>query len=146
MPYVFPAKPYRFGQMGSMGDAAYMILKQFQFPHEYAENEKNCFCRWDSDRVFQQQNDHANACVKKHTGKGPLALEFWFDRSSDEQVLEFIKEFLKADPNVKWTGYRVLGSVHRGNGYPIFTLELFAKPADSTTEVYSGRIAPNVES
>lgn len=51
---------------------------------------------------------------------------------------------LKADKTIAWSGYRVLGTVNRGNGYPVWTLEIFAKGPDSDTEVYTGQVAPNV--
>ena len=146
MKTVFPAKRYQPGQMGSLGKASYMILKQHDFPWEFPDEEVNLFLEEDSDRVFAQRHEHAHACVKKHTKGGELSLGSWFKAATDKEVLEFIKEFIQADPSITWTGYRILGTVHRGNGFPVFTLQIFAKPVNSKTKVYSGCIAPNVES
>ena len=140
---VFTARKFQPNQMFSLGNASYMIIRQYNFPNTYEDNE-NHMTR-DSDRVFQQKYEHAMECVKKHTrSSGNLYLDSWLEKAKDTEVIEFIKEFLNADQNVQWTGFRILGSVG-GNGSNIYTLELFAKSPDSTTEVYSGREAPNVE-
>jgi hypothetical protein len=40
----------------------------------------------------------------------------------------------------------LLGSVNHGSGYPVWSLQLFAKHPDSKTVVYTGEKAPNVRS
>jgi hypothetical protein len=65
-------------------------------------------------------------------------------RAKDQQVIDFLVDVLKADKSVTWTGYRVLGTVNRSNGHPVWTLEIFAKDLKSDTEVYTGQDAPNV--
>ena len=55
------------------------------------------------------------------------------------------RSLLKADSEVKWSGFRVLGTVNPSNGYVVWSLGLFAKRRGSKTKVYSGERAPNVE-
>jgi hypothetical protein len=119
-----------------------MLLKQYQFPHTYDPRDK--LAAADSDRCFQSDYDHARRCFQQHTGTGEMGLEYWLKSANDEQVIAFLKDILKADASIEWTGYRILGSVHRGNGYAVWTLELFAKHPESSTEVYTGAEAPNV--
>jgi hypothetical protein len=142
MNQVFRARKYLPSQMGSLGKASYMIIKQTNFPNKYDENED--LTRMDSDRVFEQDYNHAQACVKKHTGSGELGLALWFENNTDKKILAFIIEFIKADKKVAWTGYRIMGTISQ-SGYAIWTLELFAKQPTSKTKVYSGLVAPNVE-
>ena len=144
MKQVYKAQPYRSGQMGSFGNAACMLLRQYQFPDTYQDHEHHVY--WDSDRCFSSDFDNARRCFEKHTGTGELGFESWLSDAKDQQVIDFIVDILKADKNIKWTGYRALGSVHRGNGYPVWTLEVFAKDPASDTKVYSGFTAPNVRS
>ncbi|OHA81675.1 MAG: hypothetical protein A2675_02860 [Candidatus Yonathbacteria bacterium RIFCSPHIGHO2_01_FULL_51_10] len=139
---VLTANFYRSGAMGSLGDASYMLLRQFQFPDTYSSMDS--LTSRDSDRLFQQEYQHATRCFKEHTGRGELAFETWLHRAFDGDVIKFLTDILKADPLVRWTGYRVTGSVHRGNGHAIFHFELFAKHPTSHTEVYTGSNAPNV--
>lgn len=142
MKRVYPAEPYRPGEMGSFGKASYMLIRQFNFPDTYTEYEKHHF--WDSDRCFSNDYGNTRRCFTQHTGTGEMGLENWLRQAKDQKVINFLVDVLKADKSVKWTGYRVLGSVNRGNGYPVWTLELFAKDPRSNTNVYTGQVAPNV--
>ena len=142
MPKVLRAQPYRSDAMWSLGDAVYMFIRQFQFPNEYSQEDK--ITSADSDRLIQQDIKHASDCFKKHTGSGELNSKNWFLSAFDEGIMNFLKEILKADSSIQWTGYRILGSVHQGNGFPVWTLELFAKHPSSKTKVYTGSDAPNV--
>lgn len=140
---VYPSEPYRCGAMGSLGDASCMLLRQFNFPNTYTRNlDKHSMA--DHDRCMSWDPEHTRRCFKQHTGTGELGLEDWLRRATDENVLVFLRDILKAEPGVTWTGYRIMGTVHRGNGYPVWTLELFAKHPDTDTEVYTGSNAPNV--
>ena len=79
---------------------------------------------------------------------GELGLAQWAKSAGNERVLALLKDLFKADenhPGVKWTGYRITGTVNRSNGYPVYSLWLFAKNRGSETKVYSGSRAPNVE-
>jgi len=142
---VFTAAPYVYGQMGSLGRAAYMLIRQFQFPDTY--DDRDIHISADHDRCFQWDRVHAQQCCARHLKTGELGIEGWVGRASEEQVIAFLKDILKTEerfPDAVWTGFRVLGSVHQGNGFPVFTLELFAKHAESDTQVYTGAVAPNV--
>lgn len=143
MPRVLRATPFVQGAMDSLGHATLMYIRQFQFPDSYRDNEKYKVA--DSDRCVQWDRAHVERCLDKYAVGSESGLGWWVERQkSDELVLLFLVELLKADPRVIWTGYRVLGSVRRGNGYPVWTLELFAKSPESNTKVYSSHIAPNV--
>ena len=139
---VYSAEPYRDGEMGSFGNASYMLLRQFQFPHVYTKNDN--LITADHDRCMSQDYEHSSRCFQEHTGTGELGLQSWLNIATNEQVFAFLKDILKAEPLVQWTGYRIMGGVHRGSGYPVWTLQLFAKHTDSQTEVYSDASAPNV--
>jgi hypothetical protein len=139
---VYPAEPYEYGRMGTFGKASNMLIKQYCFPDTY--DEKDQILRADHDRCKQWDYEHATGCIKKHTGWGEMGIGGWVEKSNHEKVFAFLKDILKADEKVAWTGYRVTGSVNRSNGYPVFSLELFSKHPESDTKVYSGVTAPNV--
>ena len=143
MTKVHQAEAYRYGAMGSMGNAAYMLIRQYQFPDEY-EQDKDKMRGCDHDRIMQQWHNHGERCFREHTGAGELCLEEWIKRSEPEQIIIFMQDIMKEDPHVKWTGFRVLGTVHRGNGYPVWTLELFSKHPESGTAVFNTENAPNI--
>ena len=142
MQEVFLANPFKPNNMGSFGQAREMIIRQFQFPNTYEDDEKMESAY--SDRCFQWDYDHAEQCVKTHTGTGEGILESWFSKSTDAQILSFIIDMLKSNKNVVWTGYRILGSVSVSSGYATWYMELFAKNPNSQTKVYSTLDAPNV--
>lgn len=139
---VYPAEPSTYGRMGTFGKASNMLIKQYLFPDTYHQKDK--ILRADHDRCKQWDYEHATACIKKHTGWGEMGIGSWVEKSNHEKVFAFLKDILKADDKVTWTGYRVTGTVNRSNGYPVFTLELFSKDTKSDTKVYSGGKAPNV--
>lgn len=142
MQQVFLAKPFKPNNMGSSGKAKEMIIRQYNFPNTYEDDEKIEGAY--SDRCFQWDYDHAEKCIKEHTGTGEGILESWFSKSKDTQIMAFIIDILKADKNVQWTGYRILGSVHLSNGSAVWYMQLFAKNPNSQTKVYSTLDAPNV--
>lgn len=137
------AETYVFGKLGSFGNAEYMLLRQFRFPYEYEVRER--FLSADHDRCFMWDREHARRCFKEHTGMGEGGFEHWVHAASNEAIMKFLKDVLKADASVTWTGYRILGTVNRSNGYPVWTLQLFAKCPKSKTKVYTGHVAPNVK-
>lgn len=143
MEKVFQAQPYRYGAMGSLGNASYMLIRQHQFPNEFNPTLDKIE-GWDHDRIMQQQYEHGSRCFKEHTGTGEMGLESWVKSAEPEKVIHFLQDILKADPAVKWTGFRVLATVNSGNGYLVWTLQLFAKHPKSKTVVYNGQNAPNV--
>ncbi len=145
MERVYQAEAYRYGAMGSLGDASYMLLRQHQFPDMF-DASLDQMTGWDHDRIMQQQYEHGTRCFKEHIGTGEMGLEYWLKKkeATPEAVIAFLVDILKADRNIKWTGFRIVGSVHRGNGYPVWTLQLFAKHPESATVVYNTENAPNL--
>lgn len=145
---VFLAEPYRPGAMGSLGNAAYMLVRQYRFPQFY-DPAVDEITHTDHDRIFQQSHAHASRCFKEHTGTGELAFPNWVQGASAKKVFAFLRDLLKTHethkdrPEPKWTGFRIMGTVHRGNGYPVWSLQLFANK--SKAKVYTGPWAPNVK-
>lgn len=139
---VYPAEPKRYNAMGSFGKASYMLIRQHQFPHTYSQQDE--IISADSDRCFQWDHDHARRCFNQHTGGGQLDLQRWVEDATPEEVIAFLADLLKAGPASRWSGFRVLGTVNRGNGYAVWTLQLFRKHPESTTEVFTGESAPNI--
>lgn len=139
---VILAEPYNFGAMHSLGNADNMLLRQFNFPYEY--DERDTMIGTYHDRIQQQEFEHYQECFGRHI-PADSSFERWLRNTSNTHVLSFLKDMLKADPAVNWTGYRVTGSVDRGNGYPIYYFSLFAKHPETDTKVYSDFIAPNVK-
>ena len=142
---VLQAQRYRIGAMGSLGNAAYMLIRQFRFPNGF-NTDRDKIISADSDRLLGWGYDQFRSVLKKHIGRGEIAIGKWVLTASDDQVMAFLKDAFDVTtkyPDVEWTGWRVLGTVNRGNGFPIYTLELFANR--SGVEVYSDECAPNVE-
>ncbi len=132
------------GDMGSLGDASNKLIKQFRFPFQYKEDE--LLLQADHDRMFEWDYEHTRDAFKHHMKTGELGLPSWAQKSTGKQVLELLKDLFRVDkhyPGVKWTGYRITGTVNRSNGYPVYSLWLFAKREGSKTKVYSGDRAPN---
>ncbi len=142
MPQVYKAEPFRFGAMGSLGDASSMLIRQFQFPNTFDERDQKVL--EDSDRLSTRDYGYNSACYLRHTGKGELRLPEWAREVTHQKVLAFLIDVLKVDKAVAWTGYRITGTVNRSNGYPVYTYELFAKHPESDTVVYNEGKAPNV--
>jgi hypothetical protein len=138
------AEPYRYMATGSLGDATAMYLSQYRFPFRYASNETV----WsvDHDRIIGWNYDHWENLIKKYKEKmGDYGLETWFIHGKSSDLLAFIVEALETKTKNVWTGYRILCTVNKMNGNPVYTLQLFAKAKDSTTPVYSSERAPNVK-
>ena len=145
------AEGYRSAAMCSLGDANNMFIGQFNFPAEYTDEDK--FIQADSDRILSWDYDGFRKTLMKFVGSGEMAIGGWVGGSrsgeieaTNENITAFIKEALKADsacPGVEGTGWQVTVTVHRGNGFPIYTLSLFANR--SGVKVYSDQLAPNVD-
>lgn len=137
------AEPQRFWALSSTGDASGMLCGQYQFPYEYTDEDM--FLSNDHDRLISWDADHFRQCMEKHGIKG----EAGFSNPSlitPEKMLDFLKDIFQVEkkyPEVKWTGWRILGTVNRSNGFPVFSLQLFAN--NSEVEVYSNGNAPNVK-
>lgn len=136
------------GDMGSLGMAANKLIRQFNFPLHYEDDEP--LLHADHDRVIQWDHEHAMAAFKRHMNTGDMVLASWARSASDKRVMALLEDLLKVKESenysdVKWTGYRITGTVNRSNGYPVYSLWLFAKRKDSETEVFTGEDAPNVD-
>jgi hypothetical protein len=143
MKTVYRAELFRPSELGSLGKASCMLICQHQFPHAYDE-VLDKLISFDHDKIMEQQYAHGSGCFKKHTGTGDMGLAGWARRTSPEKILKFVRDILDADIRVEWTGFRILGTVHRGNGAPVWTLQLFAKHPKSKTLVYDTENAPNL--
>lgn len=69
---VYPAQPFSHGALGSFGKGSYVLLRQHQFPDTYDERDK--LQHADHDRLLSWDREHASACIKRHTGTGPMGL------------------------------------------------------------------------
>ena len=145
---VHRATPYVPMNMGSFGKANYMLFRQHKFPHTYMLNLDQVTAA-DSDRCRMWDFEHARAADarrKERYGKS-VGFHQWIQNASIEQVMAFLKDILKVEknhPGVKWTGFRICGTVNRATGYPVYHYNLFAKHPETKTKVYSGANAPNV--
>lgn len=146
------AEAYNPTEMSSLGKASNMLMRQFNFPAKW-DDDKDVMISVDSDRLLGWDYEGFRATLKKFVGTGEMAIGAWVrqeyktgQEATDEVVMEFLKEAIKVGechPGVIFTGWRVTGTVHRGNGFPIYTLSLFANR--SGVDVYSDESAPNVE-
>lgn len=137
---VLQAEPYVEAALASSGKADGMLIRQFRFPEAYDVRETFTSTRHDSMRFLDRER--VDALLKKYR-TSEVHLGTWARRQDDETLFALVKEVSKADPNVAWTGYRILGTIQL-NGYPFWTLELFAKLPGTSTPVYTGDVAPNV--
>lgn len=135
------------GDMGSLGRAAYKLLRQHNFPHKY-NPDIDILTGWDHDRIMDNMGcgKYYDIVMKYHpSNRGDLAEAV--RGSSPDKVIEMFKELLdpydKENQNVEWTGFRLMGTVNRSNGYPVYTIELFCNRSGVT--VYSEPFAPNVK-
>jgi hypothetical protein len=137
------AEPYNPEALRGLGDASLMLMRQYKFPARY-DPDLDKLINSDHDICLSENYKRTTDCVKKHTNQGECGIGYWAQKASDEKIIEFLKDILEADLSMEWTGYRILGSVHRNNGFPIWSLELFSKHPKSDTVVYTGEDAPNV--
>ncbi len=137
---VLVAQPYNSKRLNSLGDAKEMLISQYRFPYHY-DVERDVLMAQYHDRLGL---DHAEACFEKYTDSSDQGFGNWVRQATHRQVMDCLKALLNASPSIKWTGYRILGSVHRGNGGLLWYLELFAKHPMSKAKVYSTENAPNV--
>lgn len=134
------------GDMGSLGRASNKLIKQFNFPFRYGNDEQ--LIQADHDRMYEWDYQHTTDAFRRHMTTGGMGLPCWVQQhATDAQVIALLKDLFKTDehyPDVVWTGYRITGTVNRSNGFPVYSLWLFAKRKESKTKVYSGERAPNV--
>jgi hypothetical protein len=137
------AKPYKLANMGSHGKASSMFIRQFNFPDTY-NDELDSYESNDHDLIMRTDSEHSYECFKRHTHSTELLFETWALKAYDQKIIIFLKDIMRADSAINWTGYRIRGTVNVDNGFPVWTLELFAKHPNSDTVVYTGEKAPNV--
>jgi hypothetical protein len=141
---VIIAAPYRSHELGSLGLASNMYIRQFQFPHTYSEADQ--YTQIDLDRIFL--DPYTRSVFEKYGVRGERSFPGWVRGAWDKDVLAFLSElvphFTNSEPLGQWTGYRVMGTVNPSNGYLVCHLELFSKHDQSETPVYTGQRAPNV--
>lgn len=133
------------GDLGSLGRASNKLIRQFNFPDTY-DPTRDKIRGEDHDRLLSWDLSVTRAILKEHTGTYEMGIGNWIRNATAEAALAFCVALLRADPAVQWAGFRVMGTVHRGNGFVVWTIEIFAKHPETTTKVYTGSHAPNVRS
>ena len=146
---IFPAQErYNYGMMGSLGSATYMLIAQKAFPESYDET-KDKYWTADSDRILMWDYDHFCKIDEKYRKADGIWMgeELFFTSSDEKTIMEYLSEMAtvgnESNEKVKWTGFRVLGTVNRSNGFPIWSLSLFCKGKGSETKVHN--YPPNLQ-
>lgn len=127
--------------MGSYGKANTMLISQHQFPWDY-DYHKDKIASAYLDRMREWDSAHITKCLQKYRFDMTY-LDSQIRVEESEQLFKFICELMKEDRK-KWSGYRVTGNVG-GDGHAYYHFQLFYKHPESTTMVYSGDKAPNIE-
>jgi hypothetical protein len=141
---VFTAVRYTPGALSSLGQGRNVFLRQFNFPLVYDERDRMVYL--DHDRVIQHRGEKARECFQRHIGTAEMGLQSWLEKEgvTDQRVLDFLLDLTELKSEANWTGYRITSTVHQGQGFPIWQIEIFAKHPDTSTEVFTGEDAPNV--
>lgn len=114
-----------------------MLIRQFAFPEVYDDGLDRLIIA-DHDRLLRNEWQRVNhAFISRGIDWRGDFLEDWLRGATDEEVLTLVIELLDADRSVTWTGYRICGTVHRGNGQKVWSLSLFLKHPDTQTKVSS---------
>ena len=143
MKTVQSAEKHDMSRRGSTGNASYMLICQYQFPHTYADND--ILIHIDDDHLENHDRKRFEDCLEKWIGcRGSGGLGDAIREMSPQEALAFLVELLDEDPEVQYTGYRVLVTTHRAQGYPVWSLEIFSKHPDSRTQVYDTENAPHL--
>lgn len=141
---VYPAEPYRHNQMGSFGKAENMLIRQFQFPDIYREDEQMLSGYSDRLAYLPVNFKKYDACFRHHTGRSDSQMfEYWLKSANDTQIFNFCMDIMNVPPTFEPTGYCITGTV-AGNGQALWHFSLFSKKKESNTAVYTGENAPNV--
>jgi hypothetical protein len=140
--FVGTALPYRLEAFNALGEGDQMLLRQYRFPHQYSNGEmlvtsrSNNSNEW-SPEYFEKWFGGFNEIIGE-------AFNYWLQREDKKKILTFLKQVMRADESINWTGWRILAT--QVNGYPVFIHQLFARKPNSHTRVYSGnQLAPNVK-
>jgi hypothetical protein len=137
------AQPFELRQLGSLGNASDMLVRQYRFPFDYDRETEQMTTSW-SDRAQQFDANHFADCFRQYETKNSDVFAYWARESEASRVFAFLKKIMKASEDVKWTGFRIMATV-MDNGHTIFCWQLFAKSPGSKTLVYSDEDAPNVQ-
>lgn len=138
-----------YGDTSSLGDAAYKLVDQHNFPNVF-DSETDDLLSADHDRMMQWDLAHFRQCCQDYVGSGECAIPQWVSCNKPKRVVQFLKALFKVEEQkdryagLKWVGYRVMVTVNRSNGYQVYSLELFGKRPGSKTKLYSGPHATNV--
>lgn len=133
-------------KLESLGDANAMLIRQYRFPDTYDE-AKDKYTQVDHDRMVYDNIQKAYDCFQKHTGTGEMSFHRWALKVKPTEVIAFLMEYMP-ECNVKEmkpTGFRILATKNRMNGFTVWGFELFQRGKDSNTPVYSSEKAPNVQ-
>lgn len=132
------------GDESSLGNASGKLVGQFKFPYEYREDET--LLTVDHDRIMFEW-DWQGAC-KRHIPNG-VSLTTWIRRrAKPEDVLAFLCDLFdtaSSDPDTTFTGWRVLITINRSNGFPVYTMQLFARKNRGGTKVFTGPLGDNID-
>lgn len=139
---VYPAVPYEVNWLHSGTRVNNMLLKQYQFPDTYDEKLDKVLVV-DHEKVLYQDYSRAQNCFLAHTGGKDVLFHKWLKGRSDSGIISFLIDYMRPSDVESWNGYRVLARLISGR--PAWTFELFSKHPNSSTEVYSDLIAPNVK-
>lgn len=127
------------GDLGTFGNASYKLISQHEFPHIY-DTDKDILLNVDHDRLDLRRIYRDYNFRDVDLGKNIASAGF-------ETAFKVLKEIFSMvyDDVYKpiWTGYRIMGTVDKSNGFVVWSLCLFAK-VNPETKVYSGYDAPNV--
>lgn len=129
------------GALGSLGTGSYILITQYNFPHKYS-GDKDTLITQDHDHINNNDRDMLQRECNEAYGSGELGIGQFARDANPQKVLRFLKTVLKADKVISWTGFRVMQTTHKGNGFPVFTLELFSN--ESECDVYTGLSGPNI--
>lgn len=139
--FVDIAQIFSSSAMDTFGKASSMLIKQFQFPFVF-ELDADDIQVASLDRLKELYSEDTRKCLEKYSLDG-WSIEYSIREMDDEKILDFLCEIMKVERK-KYTGYRILGTVGR-NGHSYYCFQLFYKDPKSTTEVFSGDNAPNVQ-
>lgn len=140
--FVGTVLPYRLDAFNNLGEGDQMLLRQYRFPQQYSDNEilvtshSNNAAEWIPE-YFEKWFGGFNEIIGE-------TFNYWLQREDRKKILVFLKQVMKTDEAITWTGWRIL--ISQINGYPVFIYQLFARNPQSHTRVYSGnQLAPNVK-
>ena len=151
--HVLIAEPFRHGasHYSNAFPAEYMVVAQYNFPYDF-NREKDEISSADSDRCFMWDNEWSNKAPI--IGTRQYGYEANLQTASGDDLIRLCQHMLgcgygchEKDPEKraaakaewmakKFTGARVLCTVNRSNGYPVYSFEVFNNVTKVKT--YSG--------